>query len=204
MPRLEYYYQHSCQWVSTVNSESPQPRGRQRIAYFWHRKQVVCVWVGGCRTLINLHCSLAVWGQWKSLHPSTLLRSATVVFLCLQQWDWQLAQIMRSNQWYPSAWDIIWKWKFDRWTLFIYWSLITVNSPLWLGLTVRIWSVTVLWELSVTLFTGFVNQTIHICWWGRCSTWADWRRQSVCEEVSVQQSTQSAWCAPAVVSTAMI
>ena len=39
-----------------------------------------------------------------------------------------LAQIMRHNQWYPSAWDIVWKWKFDRWTLFIHWSVVRVNS----------------------------------------------------------------------------
>lgn len=32
------------------------------------------------------------------------------------------AQIMCNNQWWPSAWDILWKWKFDRWTLVIHWT----------------------------------------------------------------------------------
>ena len=35
---------------------------------------------------------------------------------------------MQNNPWYPSAWHIVWKLNFDRWTLFIHWSVITVNS----------------------------------------------------------------------------
>lgn len=38
------------------------------------------------------------------------------------------SQIMRDSQWYPSAWNIVWKLKFDKWTLFIHWSVVTVDS----------------------------------------------------------------------------
>ena len=60
--------------------------------------------------------------------------------VCLITLTASCAQIMRHSQLILSTWDIVWKWKFDRWTLFIYWSVVTE---------------TILWELSLTLFTGF-------------------------------------------------
>lgn len=44
----------------------------------------------------------------------------------------------------------------------------------------RIWSVSILWELSMT----FINHRNHIRrWWG-WSRWTDWRMQSVCVETA--------------------
>lgn len=60
----------------------------------------------------------------------SILHECTAVFICLEHSDWQLhlPKVGTDDQWSPPPCDIIWKWKFDTWTQFIYWSLVTANS----------------------------------------------------------------------------
>ena len=112
----------------------------QGSAYFWQRKQVVCVWDGGWKKLIN-----------SSIH--VVLYHCSIFMFTAIRLTASCPQIMRDNQFHPTAWDIIWKWKFDSWTLFIRVYLRWIQSASWLGLMMRIWSVTILWAVSLTKFT---------------------------------------------------
>ena len=107
-----------------MNSDSSHNREEEveeEDSYCWHTEGVVCDWDGGWKTHgvnYSIRIVLAVWGQWKSMHPSALhechhsISRLTVIKLNAS-----------CTQWYLSAWDIIGKWTFDTWTLFSYTEL---------------------------------------------------------------------------------
>ena len=103
--------------VFRVNNNSQPLRGRPRKCKFLKTLE-----------FFNLRCPLAVRG--------TVKVHARITHKCIHSFSMFIVigpmalcdQIMHGCQWYPSPWDIIWKWRLDTWILLIYWSLVNVNS----------------------------------------------------------------------------
>ncbi len=152
------------QWIM-----GPADRKTQKL-YNFLTQQTVFEGEVDVKTYFFLYCPLTVSVQGKlCIH----LHYACVAALHLSvynQTDWITCRNDCGNQWYHSSCNIIWKMEVwcmymfyfsillfylvDRWPHFIYWMFATANSA-WIKLMMRIWSVTIVWELSLALFLGF-------------------------------------------------
>lgn len=111
-------------WMIIYSDSRPGPwEERRKSIFLAQRTRRWCL-----RWRLEHSCPLTARGQWRSTHPSALRAVPLQYFYDYSDQTASGAQIMRNNHWFISAWDIIWKCKFDTWRQLIYWSLVTVNS----------------------------------------------------------------------------
>ena len=133
-------------WIMVIYSESWESQERDKEnTHFWYREQCIHWWGGGYKArfvYIHSHCPLVVWGQCIPCRTTHV-----AVFLWSDLPKWSCRSVISPTLGY----------QFDMWPLSIYWSLAMVKAVCIMIGTQSIWSVTIVWELSLTSFPHALN-----------------------------------------------
>ena len=124
-----------------------QVKDEEKLAYIFMAQRTKCLLLR--QRLQSAYCHVP------SYSPFVAQRQLQCVHCSTCQND-------HGSQYYLSARDIIWKWKFDMWTQIIF--LMKFSHGLCLALTHdrQIWSVTIVWELSLTFFQHVLKAGVKV------------------------------------------